>query len=123
MNQRSSAVFTARDLDEAKAQGVLAVEVRALKWGTGIAIAALLGALGLLYENQATAHENIAPVQQRVVAVEERLTKTEGRLVRLEERAAQIEEQIVVMNNHLATISSQLATLISQQDQSRQATP
>ena len=110
MDKRSSAVFTARDLDEARAQGVLAGEVRALKWGAGIAIAAILGALGLLYQNQTTVHENVARVQQRVVAVEDRLVKVEGRLTK-------VEEQIVVVNNHLATISSQLATLISQQEQ------
>ena len=116
MDKRSSAVFTARDLDEAKAQGVLAGEVRVLKWGAGVAIAAILGALGLLYQNQTTVHENVARVQQQVVAVEERV-------VAVEERVARIEEQIVVINKQLATISSQLATLISQQDQSRQATP
>ena len=112
MDKRSSAVFTARDLDEAKAQGVLAGEVRVLKWGAGIAIAAILAALGLLYQNQTTVHENVARLEERVVAVEERVVKVEGRLTK-------VEEQIVVVNNHLATISSQLATLISQQDQSR----
>ena len=123
MDKKSSAVFTARDLDEAKAQGVVAGEVRALKWGAGIAIAAILGALGLLYQNQTTLHENVGRVQQHVVAVEERVGKVEDRLTRVEERVARVEEQIVVVNKQLATISSQLAILISQQDQSRRATP
>ena len=80
MDKRSSAVFTARDLDEAKAQGVVAGEVRILKWGAGVAIAAILGALGLLYQNQTALHENVARVEQRVVAVEERVGKVEDRL-------------------------------------------
>jgi len=116
MDQSSSAVFTARDLDEAKAQGVLAGEVRVLKWGTGLALVAILSALGLLYQNQTRLHENVARVQEQVVAVEERVGKVEDGLAR-------VEEQIVVINEQLATISSQLATLVSQQDQPRQGTP
>ena len=56
MNQRSSAAFTARDLEEAKALGTVVGEMRALKWGAGVAIAAILGALGLLYQNQTVVH-------------------------------------------------------------------
>ena len=63
MNQkRSHATFTARDLEEAKAQGTLAGEVRVLKWAAGLAIAAILGALGLLYQNQIVLHERVARV-------------------------------------------------------------
>lgn len=105
MNQKPSAVFTARDLEDAKALGTIIGEMRALKWGAGLAIAAILGALGLLYQNQTVLHENVARVQERVVAVEDRVVRVEKRLDG--------------MDKHLATISSQLATLISTQNRSQ----
>lgn len=105
MNQKSSAVFTARDLEDAKALGTIIGEMRALKWGAGLAIAAILGALGLLYQNQTVLHENVARVQERVVAVEDRVVRVEKRLDG--------------MDKQLATISSQLATLISTQNRSQ----
>ena len=98
MNEQSPAVFTARDLDEAKAQGTLAGEVRVLKWGTGLALAAILGALGLLYQNQIMLHERVVRVEERVVHVEKRL---DG------------------IDSQLATITSHLATLISMHDDTR----
>ena len=98
MNEQSPAVFTARDLDEAKAQGALAGEVRVLKWGTGLALAAILGALGLLYQNQIMLHERVVRVEERVVHVEKRLDGIESQL---------------------ATITSHLATLISMHDDTR----
>ena len=98
MNEQSPAVFTARDLDEAKAQGTLAGEVRVLKWGTGLALAAILGALGLLYQNQIMLHERVVRVEERVVHVEKRLDGIESQL---------------------ATITSHLATLISMHDDTR----
>ena len=104
MNQQSPPVFTARDLEEARAQGTLAGEVRVLKWGAGLALAAILGALGLLYQNQIVLHERVARVDERVVRVEERV-------VRVEERLDVIEKQ-------LTTISAQLATLTSDRNPS-----
>ena len=105
MNQKPSAVFTARDLEDAKALGTIIGEMRALKWGAGLAIAAILGALGLLYQNQTVLHESVARVQERVVAVEDRVVRVEKRLDG--------------MDKQLATISSQLATLISAQNRSQ----
>ena len=136
MTQPSAAVFTARDLEEARAEGALAGEVRVLKWAAGIAIVAIIGALGLLYQHQILLHERVTRVEERLVQVEDRLVKVEDRLVkvedrlvkvedrltRVEDRVARVEEQIVVINKQLATISSQLAILISQQDQPPQAT-
>ena len=65
MNQQSHTVFTAHDLEEARVQGALAGEVRVLKWGAGFAIAAILGAFGLLYQNQILLHERVARVEER----------------------------------------------------------
>ena len=112
MNQKPSAVFTARDLEDAKALGTIMGEMRALKWGAGLAIAAILGALGLLYQNQTVLHESVARVQERVVAVEDRVVAVEDRVVRVEKRLDGMDKQ-------LATISSQLATLISAQNRSQ----
>ena len=98
MNQRSHDTFTARDLEEARAQGTLAGEVRVLKWGAGLALAAILGALGLLYQNQIVLHERVARVDERVVRVEGRLD---------------------VIEKQLATISAQLTTLTSNQNASQ----
>lgn len=137
MNQPAPTVFTARDLEEARAEGALAGEVRVLKWGAGIAIVAILGALGMLYQHQILLHERVTRVEERLVQVEDRLTNVEdrltnvedrltdveNRLTNVEDRVARMEEQIVVINKQLATISSQLAILISRQDQSRVATP
>ena len=126
MNQQSHAVFTARDLEEAREQGTLAGEVRVLKWGAGLALAAILGALGLLYQNQIVLHERVArvdvrvvAVEERLVAVEERLVAVEGRLARVEDRVARVEERLDGIDKQLATISAQLETLISRQDASR----
>lgn len=112
MNQDPPAVFTARDMEDAKMQGTIAGEMRALKWGAGLAIAAILGALGLLYQNQTTLHERVARVEQRIVAMEQRIGAVEERVMRVEQRLDDIDKQ-------LATISSQLATLISAQNRSR----
>lgn len=105
MNQKPSAVFTARDMEDARMQGTIAGEMRALKWGAGLAIAAILGALGLLYQNQTTLHERVARVEERVVGVEERVVGVEKRLDGIDRQ--------------LATISSQLATLVSAQNRSQ----
>ena len=123
MNQpAASAVFTARDLEEARAEGALAGEVRILKWSAGIAIVAILGALGMLYQHQILLHERVTRVEERLVQVEDRLARVEDRVARVEDRVARVEEQIVVINKQLATISSQLAILISQQDNPPRAT-
>ena len=111
MNQRSHDTFTARDLEEAKAQGTLAGEVRVLKWGAGLALVAILGALGLLYQNQVVLHERVARVDERVVRVEERV-------VRVEERVVQVEKRLDVIKEQLATISAQLQILTSNQNAS-----
>ena len=105
MNQKPSAVFTARDMEDARMQGTIAGEMRALKWGAGLAIAAILGALGLLYQNQTTLHERVARVEERVMGVEERVVGVEKRLDGIDRQ--------------LATISSQLATLVSAQNRSQ----
>ena len=111
MNRQAQAVFTTRDLEDARAQGALAGEVRVLKWGAGLALAAILGALGLLYQNQIVLHERVARVDERVARVEERVMHVEERVVRVEKRLDGIDKQ-------LATITSQLATLISTQNHS-----
>ena len=110
MNQ-SSSILTARDLDEARERGALAGEVRALKWSAGFAIVALLGGMGLLYQNQIVLHE-------RVVRVEERVMALEGHMARIEERMTRVEERLDGVEKQLATISSQLATLMSRQTRS-----
>ena len=119
MNEMPSATFTARDLEAAKARGALEGEVRILKWGAGIAIAAILGALGLLYQNQTVLHENVARVQERVVGVEKRLVGVEKRLVGVEKRVVGVEKRLDRIDNQLATISSQLATVIATQNRSQ----
>ena len=110
MNQ-PSAVLTARDLEEAKERGALAGEGRVLKWSAGFAIVALLGGMGMLYQNQIVLHE-------RVVRVEERVMALEGRMARIEKRMTRVEERLDSFEKQLATISSQLATLISRQTRS-----
>ena len=133
MTQSSSAVFTARDLEEARAEGALAGEVRVLKWGAGLAVVAILGALGMLYQNQVLLNERVTRVEERLVRVEDRVTRVEEslvrvedrvarveeRLVRVEERIGQVEERLDGIDKQLATISAQLETLISRQDASR----
>ena len=131
MNQ-SSSVLTARDLEEAKERGALAGEIRVLKWSAGFAIVALLGGMGMLYQNQIVQHERVVRVEERVMAlegrmvrIEERMTQMEGRMVRIEERMTQmegrmlrIEERLDGIEKLLATISSQMATLTSRQTRS-----
>ena len=112
MTQPSAAVFTARDLEEARAEGALAGEVRVLKWAAGIAIVAIISALGLLYQNQVVLHERVTRVEERLVRVEERVTRVEERLVRVEEQLDHIEVL-------LAKISAQMETLNSRQSASR----
>ena len=106
MTEQAPPVFTARDLENARVLGTLAGEVRVLKWGTGLALAAILGALGLLYQNQIV-------LQERVVQVEERVVRVEERVVRVEERVVHVEKRLDGIDRQLATISSHLATLIS----------
>ena len=110
MNQ-SSSILTARDLDEARERGALAGEIRVLKWSAGFAIVALLGGMGLLYQNQIVLHERVVRVEERVMALEDRMTRIEERMTRVEERLDGIEKL-------LATISSQLATQMSRQTRS-----
>ena len=112
MTQPSAAVFTARDLEEARAEGALAGEVRILKWAAGIAVVAIIGALGLLYQNQVLLHERVTRVEERLVQVEDRVARVEERLVRVEERLDHIEVL-------LAKISAQMETLSSGQNASR----
>ena len=126
MNQQSSTVFTSRDLEEAREQGGLAGEVRTLKWSAGITIVAILGGLGMLYQNQilldervARAEERVVRVEESVMRVEESVARVEERLVRVEERVAAVEKRIDGIDRKLATISSQLETLISRQSRSQ----
>ena len=108
MNQQPSPVITARDLEEARERGTLAGEVRILKWSAGVAIVAILGGLGVLFQNQIILH-------QRVVRVEERVVRVEERVVRVEERMVRMEERLDSFDKHLATISAQLAAMNARQ--------
>ena len=145
--QSDTASFTARDLEDARAQGALAGEVRVLKWGAGFALAAILGALGLLYQHQILLHERVTRVEEQLVRVEERVTRVEEQLVRVEERVTRVEEQLVrveervtrveervtrveerlvrvegqldVIEKQLATISAQLQALTANRDASQ----
>ena len=117
MNQ-SSSVLTARDLDEARERGALAGEVRTLKWSAGFAIVALLGGMGMLYQNQIVMHERVVRVEERVMALEGRMVRIEERMTRVEERMLRVEERLDGIEKLLATISSQLATQISRQTRS-----
>ena len=87
MDKQSDATFTARDMEDARAQGVLAGEVRVLKWGAGLALAAILGALGLLYQNQLVLQERVVRVEEHVVRVEE-ARRARGRAARARGGAA-----------------------------------
>ena len=123
-------------LENAKERGTLAGEVRVLKWGAGIAIVAILGGLGMLYQNHIVLHQRVVQVEERVVRVEEhlvrveehvmrveehvmrveeRVMRVEERVARVEERVARVEERLDSIDKHLATISAQLATLTSRQ--------
>jgi len=119
MTQPSAAVFTARDLEEARAEGALAGEVRILKWAAGIAVVAIIGALGLLYQNQVLLHERVTRVEERLVQVEERLVRVEDRVARVEERLVRMEERLDHIEVLLARISAQMETLSSGQSASR----
>ena len=118
MDKQSDATFTARDLEDARAQGVLAGEVRVLKWGAGLALAAILGALGLLYQNQLVLQERVVRVEEHVVRVEERVARVEERLVRVEEQLVRVEGRLDVIEKQLATISAQLQTLTANRNAS-----
>ena len=117
MNQ-SSSVLTARDLEEAKERGALAGEIRVLKWSAGFAIVALLGGMGMLYQNQIVQHERVVRVEERVMALEGRMVRIEERMTQMEGRMLRIEERLDGIEKQLATISSQMATLTSRQTRS-----
>ena len=116
MTQPSAAVFTARDLEEARAEGALAGEVRVLKWAAGIAIVAIISALGLLYQNQVVLHERVTRVEEHLVRVEERVTRVEERLVRVEERVTRVEERLVQVEERLVRVEERLVRVEEQLD-------
>ena len=76
MTQPSAAVFTTRDLEEARAEGAFAGEVRVLKWAAGIAV----GALGLLYQHQVLLHERVTRVEERLDHIEVLLAKISAQM-------------------------------------------
>ena len=59
-------------------------EVRVLKWVCGLALAALLGGMGALYEHQQALGRNIQEVREDVGRIDERTVQLDKRLDAIE---------------------------------------
>ena len=60
-------------------------EVRVLKWACGIAIVALLGGMGALYQHQQALGRNIQEVREDVGRIDERTIQLDKRLTVIED--------------------------------------
>ena len=69
----------ARDVSETRG------EVRVLKWACGIAVVAILGGMGVLYQNQQALGESIQEVRNDVERIDERTIQLDKRLGAIEE--------------------------------------
>ena len=69
----------ARDVSETRG------EVRVLKWACSIAVVAILGGMGVLYQNQQALGRNIQEVREDVGRIDERTVQLDKRLGAIEE--------------------------------------
>ena len=72
-------------------------EVRVLKWACALALVALLGGMGALYEHQRDLGRNIQEVREHVAAIDERTIHMGKRLDGFDSRLGNVEELLRVL--------------------------
>ena len=80
-----------RDLGETRG------EVRVLKWVCGLALVALLGAMGALYQHQKELGRNIQEVREHVAMIDERTIHMGKRLDGFDSQLGNVEEMLRIL--------------------------
>ena len=81
----------ARDVSETRG------EVRVLKWACGVAVVAILGGMGVLYQNQQALGQSIQEVRKDVERIDERTIEMGKRLDGFDSRLGNVEELLRVL--------------------------
>ena len=90
-----------RDLDQAYKLGRLCGEVRILKWGVGVALVAILGCMGILYEvvddirvELIETRKDVSVLQTDTAGIRKDVAGIDARLATIEEDVADLKEDV-----------------------------
>ena len=101
----SAAAF---DLDKAYELGKLSGEVRILKWGVGVALVAILGVMGVLYDEIRQIRDSNDAISETLTGVKTNVEGLEEKVEGLEEKVEGLEEQVAAIGNSNGAISETL---------------
>ena len=72
-------------------------EVRVVKWASAIAVVAILGGMGVLYQNQQALYQNQQALGRSIQEVREDVGRIDERTIHLDKRLSVIEEMLRVL--------------------------
>ena len=114
-----------RDLDQAYKLGRLCGEVRLLKWGVGVALVAILGCMGVLYEaiddirvelietrkDVSVLQTDTAGIRKDVATIKEDVANLKVDVANLKEDVAGLKEDVAGLKEDVAGLKEDVANL------------
>ena len=102
-----------RDLDQAYKLGRLCGEVRILKWGVGVALVAILGCMGILYEavddirvELIETRKDVSVLQTDTAGIRKDVAGIDARLATIEEDVANLKEDVADLKEDVADLKA-----------------
>ena len=106
------------DLDQAYKLGRLCGEVRLLKWGVGVALVAILGCMGILYEaiddirvELIETRKDVSVLQTDTAGIRKDVAGIDARLATIEEDVADLKEDVADRKEDVADRKEDVADL------------
>ena len=107
-----------RDLDQAYKLGRLCGEVRLLKWGVAVALVAILGCMGILYEaiddirvELIETRKDVSVLQTDTAGIRKDVAGIDARLATIEEDVANLKEDVADLKEDVADLKKDVADL------------
>ena len=107
-----------RDLDQAYKLGRLCGEVRLLKWGVAVALVAILGCMGILYEaiddirvELIETRKDVSVLQTDTAGIRKDVAGIDARLATIEEDVADLKEDVADLKEDVADLKEDVADL------------
>ena len=125
MAVQGSPASVVHDFDHAYKLGRLCGEVRILKWGVGVALVAILGSVGALYQaidavgiklietgrEVSVLRSDTVAIRRDVAAIDTRVAAIEDKVETIEERVETIEVEVAAIRKDVAAIKEDVADL------------
>ena len=102
-----------RDLDQSYKLGRLCGEVRLLKWGVAVALVAILGCMGILYEaiddirvELIETRKDVSVLQTDTAGIRKDVAGIDARLATIEEDVADLKEDVADLKEDVADLKA-----------------